>query len=152
MSKTVKIIIFLAFISLALFLIFRNINNASNDMRELPTEEELNEFISVISNSDINTYEVKDISNEQIATIYYNDFKNEVINNSEEIYQKIRNKNTITEDVFNSFRNDLINNYYNNKIVDYSISDSTYTIINSNNQRITFYIETGFNYELELTL
>ena len=152
MGKVLKrgVAVVLAF--LFLFLAFRNITNVSDEVRELPSEEELNEFTSINSKSDVNTYEVKDISDEQLATIYYTDFKNEVVNNPTEVYQNIRNKDEITEDVFNNFRNELTNNYYASKVTSYNINGSTYKIINNNNQTIIFYVDTGFKYELEFSL
>ncbi len=152
MSKVLKIIVVVVFAFLFLFLIFRNITHVSDEVRELPSEEELNEFTSINSKSDVNTYGVKDISNEQLATIYYTDFKNEVVNNSSDVYQKIRNKDEITEEIFNSFRDNLINNYYASKVIDYNINGSTYRITNSDNQTIIFYVDTGFKYELEINL
>mgnify|MGYP001623856579 FL=1 len=152
MDKVLKIGVVVVFAFLFLFLVFRNITNVSDEVRELPSEEELNEFTSINSKSDVNTYEVKDISDEQLATIYYTDFKNEVVNNPTEVYQNIRNKDEITEDVFNNFRNELINNYYASKVTSYNINGSTYKIINNNNQTIIFYVDTGFKYELEFSL
>ena len=152
MGKVLKIGVVVVFAFLFLFLVFRNITNVSDEVRELPSEEELNEFTSINSKSDVNTYEVKDISDEQLATIYYTDFKNEVVNNPKEVYQNIRNKDEITEDVFNNFRNELINNYYASKVTSYNINGSTYKIINNNNQTIIFYVDTGFKYELEFSL
>ena len=152
MNKVFKIGVVVVFAFLFLFLIFRNITHVSDEERELPSEEELNEFTSIISKNEVNTYEVKDISDEQLATIYYTDFKNEVVNNPTEVYQNIRNKDEITEDVFNNFRNELINNYYASKVTSYNINGSTYKIINNNNQTIIFYVDTGFKYELEFSL
>lgn len=152
MSKVLKVIVVVVFAFLFLFLVFRNITHVSDEVRELPSEEELNEFTSINSKSDVNTYGVKDISNEQLATIYYTDFKNEVVNNSSDVYQKIRNKDEITEEIFNSFRDNLINNYYASKVIDYNINGSTYRITNSDNQTIIFYVDTGFKYELEINL
>lgn len=150
MNRVLKIIVFVVCVLLFLFFIFRNITHVSNETRKLPTVEELQEFTSVISNSDVNTYEFKDISDKQLANIYYTDFKNEILNNSEEVYQRIRNKDEITEDTFSNFRNNLINNYYTSKVVDYSIANSTYRIENSEGITIIFYVDTGFKYELEL--
>lgn len=152
MNKVLKIGVVVVFAFLFLFLIFRNITHVSDEERELPSEEELNEFTSIISKNEVNTYEVKDISDEQLATIYYTDFKNEVVNNPTEVYQNIRNKDEITEDVFNNFRNELINNYYASKVTSYNMNGSTYKIINNNNQTIIFYVDTGFKYELEFSL
>ena len=150
MNRVLKIIVFVVGVFLFLFFIFRNITHVSNETRKLPTVEELQEFTSVISNSDVNTYEFKDISDKQLANIYYTDFKNEVLNNSEEVLKRIKNKDEITEDTFSNFRNNLINNYYTSKVVDYSIVNSTYKIENSEGITIVFYVDTGFKYDIEL--
>ncbi len=156
MINKVKVIVLIIMIGLFLFLIFSNFRNVSDSMRELPSEEELNEFNSVSSKNEVNTYEVKDISNEQLATIYYSDFKNEVVNFPDDIYSKIRNKSDITSSVFESFRNELINNYYSNTVSSYNFRNTTngkiLEVTNNYNQKITFYIDSVLNYEIELTL
>ena len=152
MGKNVKIIVFIIFISLIIFLIFYNIRGIEEAERNLPNNDELREFSNVQSKSEANSYEVKDISDKELATIYYNHFKNLVVNDSAEAYKRIRNKDEVSEDAFNTFRNDLINNYYTNKVVDYRITDSLYRITNSNNQVINFYVDAVFKYEVELLL
>lgn len=152
MGKNVKIIVFIIFISLIIFLIFYNIRGIEEAERNLPNNDELREFSNVQSKSEANSYEVKDIPDKEFATIYYNHFKNLVVNDSAEAYKRIRNKDEVSEDAFNTFRNDLINNYYTNKVVDYRITDSLYRITNSNNQVIKFYVDAVFKYEVELLL
>ena len=152
MGKNVKIIVFIIFISLIIFLIFYNIRGIEEAERNLPNNDELREFSNVQSKSEANSYEVKDIPDKELATIYYNHFKNLVVNDSAEAYKRIRNKDEVSEDAFNTFRNDLINNYYTNKVVDYRITDSLYRITNSNNQVINFYVDAVFKDEVELLL
>lgn len=152
MGKTFKIIIFIIFVSLILFLIFSNMRGVEEAERNIPSEEERNQFSNVQSKSDANTYEVKDIPNKELATIYYNHFKDLVVNNSEEAYRRIRNKDAISEEDFNTFRNNLLNNYYSNKVADYRISGSTYRITNSDGDTITFYVDAVLDYEVELLL
>ncbi len=152
MGKNVKIIVFIIFISLIIFLIFYNIRGIEEAERNLPNNDELREFSNVQSKSEANSYEVKDIPDKELATIYYNHFKNLVVNDSAEACKRIRNKDEVSEDAFNTFRNDLINNYYTNKVVDYRITDSLYRITNSNNQVINFYVDAVFKYEVELLL
>lgn len=152
MGKNVKIIVFIIFISLIIFLIFYNIRGIEEAERNLPNNDELREFSNVQSKSEANSYEVKDIPDKELATIYYNHFKNLVVNDSAEAYKRIRNKDEVSEDAFNTFRNDLINNYYTNKVGDYRITDSLYRITNSNNQVINFYVDAVFKYEVELLL
>ena len=152
MGKTFKIVIFIIFVSLILFLIFSNMQGVEEAERNIPSEEERNQFSNVQSKSDANTYEVKDIPNKELATIYYNHFKDLVVNNSEEAYRRIRNKDAISEEDFNIFRNNLLNNYYSNKVANYRISGSTYRITNSDGDTITFYVDAVLDYEVELLL
>ncbi len=152
MGKTFKIVIFIIFVSLILFLIFSNMRGVEEAERNIPSEEERNQFSNVQSKSDANTYEVKDIPNKELATIYYNHFKDLVVNNSEEAYRRIRNKDAISEEDFNIFRNNLLSNYYSNKVADYRISGSTYRITNSEGDTITFYVDAVLDYEVELLL
>lgn len=152
MGKTFKIIIFIIFVALILFLIFSNMQGVEEAERNIPSEEERNQFSNVQSKSDANTYEVKDIPNKELATIYYNHFKDLVVNNSEEAYRRIRNKDIVSLAEFNAFRNNLLSNYYSNKVANYKISGSTYRITNSEGNTITFYVDAVFKYEVELLL
>ena len=152
MGRAFKIVIFIIFVSLILFLIFSNMRGVEEAERNIPSNEERNQFSNVQSKSDANTYEVKDIPNKELATIYYNHFKNLVVNNSEEAYRRVRNKDAISEEDFNTFRNNLLSNYYSNKVADYRISGSTYRITNSDGDTITFYVDAVLDYEVELLL
>ena len=156
MERVIKIVVFIILAVLLLFLILRNISGVEEANRNLPSEEELSEFNNVSSKSSDNSYEVKDIPNKELATIYYNHFKNLVVNDLEGAYKRVRNKDAVLLEDFQMFRADLINNYYSNKVVSYEIrngdNSSTYTIVNSNNQTIIFYVDAVFKYEVELLL
>lgn len=152
MGRAFKIVIFIIFASLILFLIFSNMRGVEEAERNIPSNEERNQFSNVQSKSDANTYEVKDIPNKELATIYYNHFKDLVVNNSQEAYRRIRNKDIVSLDEFNAFRNNLLSNYYSNKVADYRISGSTYRITNSDGDTITFYVDAVLDYEVELLL
>ncbi len=156
MERVIKIVVFIILAILLLFLIFRNISGVEEANRNLPSEEELSEFNNVSSKSSDNSYEVKDIPNKELATIYYNHFKNLVVNDLEGAYKRVRNKDAVLLEDFQMFRADLINNYYSNKVVSYEIrngdNSSIYTIVNSNNQTIIFYVDAVFKYEVELLL
>ncbi len=152
MEKKIKIIVFILFVVLIIFLIFNNMVGIRNADRNLPSSDELSEFSNVQSKSEANSYEVKDIPNKELATIYYNHFKDLVVNNKDEAYSRIRNKDIVSKEDFEIFRNNLINNYYGNKVIEYHITNSTYKITNSNNQVITFYVDAVFKYEVEIKL
>lgn len=150
MEKKIKIIVFIVFVLLLIFLIFNNFRRVDEAERELPSNEELNEFNNVGTKSNANSYEVKDIQDKELATIYYNHFKDLVVNNSEEAYNRVRNKDNVPIEKFNLFRDSLINDYYSSNVSSYRISNNTYTIVNSNNQTITFYVDAVFKYEVEM--
>ena len=150
MEKKIKIGVYIILVALLSFLIFRNFRIVNDVERELPSNEELNEFNNVQSKSNANSYEVKDIPDKELATIYYNHFKNLVVNNSSEAYNRVRNKDNMPIEKFNLFRDSLVNDYYNNKVASYRISDNTYKIVNSNNQTIIFYVDAVYKYEVEL--
>lgn len=156
MEKNIKIVVVTIFALLLIFLIFSNIRGIEKANRTLPSKEELDEFNNVQTKSQANSYEVKDIQDKELATIYYNHFKDLVVNNGDIAYNKIKNKSEITKEEFQNFQNDLINNYYSNKVKKYQIingdKSSTYKIINSNNQTIIFYTDAVLKYEVELFL
>ena len=152
MVRNFKIVIFIIFVSLIIFLIFSNIRSVEEAERSIPSNEEMEKFSNIQTKSDANTYEVKDIPNKELATIYYNHFKNLVVNNSDEAYSSVRNKTGVSVEDFNKFRNDLVSNYYSSKVANYRISGSTYTITNSDGDIITFYVDAVFKYEVELVL
>ena len=156
MTKFFKIFIFLIFSLSLIFIIFRNLGVAEDAKTNEPTEEEINELFSIQTKNSANTYENKDVDEENLITMYYVNFKNEIINNESDAYSKIRNKDEITKEIFNNFRNELINNYYINTVSSYEIrkenGKDVYYITNNYNQTIILYINSIFNYEIELNL
>ena len=117
MVRNVKIIIFIVFVFLIAFFIFRNIRGVEEASRNLPSNEQLEEFSNVSPKSSVNSYEVKDIPDRELATIYYNHFKDLIINNEEEAYKRLRNKDDTTLAKFEELKSSLTNNYYGNKVV-----------------------------------
>lgn len=156
MVKYFKIFVFLIFSLSLIFIIFRNLGVAEDAKTSEPTEEEINELFSIQTKNSANTYENKDVDEENLITMYYVNFKNEIINNESEAYNKIRNKDEITKEIFDNFRNELINNYYINTVSSYEIrkenGKDVYYITNNYNQTIILYINSIFNYEIELNL
>lgn len=154
--KVFKFIIFFIFVSLFCFLIFSNLNFIDDTERNIPSSKELSEFSNISSKSSVNSYNVKDIPDKELATIYYNHFKKLIINNPDEAYNKVRNKKDVTGYSFDNFRTNLENNYYSNKVKEYKIwknkDKSIYKIVNTDNQVITFYVDAVLKYEVELSL
>ena len=156
MAKFFKIFIFLIFSLSLIFIIFRNLGVAEDAKTSEPTEEEVNELFSIQTKNSANTYENKDVDEENLITMYYVNFKNEIINSESDAYSKIRNKDEITKEIFDNFRNELINNYYINTVSSYEIrkenGKDVYYITNNYNQTIILYLNSIFNYEIELNL
>lgn len=152
MVKNFKIIIIIIFIALIIFLIFSNMDRVIEAERNMPSNEEINEFSNIQAKNAANTYEVKSIPDKELATIYYNHYKDLLVNDSEEAYNRIRNKNMISEKEFNEFRDNIINNYYGNKVSEYQIIGSTYRIITNNKDTLVFYVDAVFKYEVELLI
>ncbi len=156
MAKFFKIFIFLIFSLSLIFIIFKNLGVAEDAKTNEPTEEEINELFSIQTKNSANTYENKDVDEENLITMYYVNFKNEIINSESDAYSKIRNKDEITKEIFDNFRNELINNYYINTVSSYEIrkenGKDVYYITNNYNQTIILYINSVFNYEIELNL
>lgn len=154
MVKNAKIIIFIIFVLLIAFLIFRNIRGVEEASRNLPSNEQLEEFSNVSPKSSANSYEVKDIPDRELATIYYNHFKDLVINNEEEAYKRLRNKDDTTLAKYEELKSSINSNYYGNKVESYRISKnserSIYRIVNSDKKTIIFYVDAVFKYEVDI--
>ena len=154
MVRNVKIIIFIIFVFLIAFLIFRNIRGVEEASRNLPSNEQLEEFSNVSFKSSANSYEVKDIPDRELATIYYNHFKDLVINNEEEAYKRLRSKDDTTLAKYEELKSSINSNYYGNKVESYRISKnserSIYRIVNSDKKTIIFYVDAVFKYEVDI--
>ena len=154
MVKNVKIIIFIIFVFLIAFLIFRNIRGVEEASRNLPSNEQLEEFSNVSPKSSANSYEVKDIPDRDLATIYYNHFKDLIINNEEEAYKRLRSKDDTTLAKYEELKSSINSNYYGNKVESYRISKnserSIYRIVNSDKKTIIFYVDAVFKYEVDI--
>lgn len=154
MVKNAKIIIFIIFVLLIAFLIFRNIRGVEEASRNLPSNEQLEEFSNVSPKSSANSYEVKDIPDRELATIYYNHFKDLIINNEEEAYKRLRSKDDTTIAKFEDLKSSINSNYYGNKVESYRISKnserSIYRIVNSDKKTIIFYVDAVFKYEVDI--
>ena len=156
MVRTFKTIVFIIFVVLIIFFITKNVTVINEEMRLLPSEEELEEFINVNTKNEINNYENKDIGTDEMAVIYYTDFKNEVINYSDEMYSRIINKDDITEEVFNNYRSSLLENRYNNYLESYTRKyrdgREVYSIVNNYGETINGYINGVLDYDVELNI
>lgn len=154
MVKNAKIIIFIIFVLLIAFLIFRNIRGVEEASRNLPSNEQLEEFSNVSFKSSANSYEVKDIPDRELATIYYNHFKDLIINNEEEAYKRLRSKDDTTLAKYEELKSSINSNYYGNKVESYRISKnserSIYRIVNSDKKTIIFYVDAVFKYEVDI--
>ena len=156
MVKVFKIIVLILFASSILFLALKNVITVNDEVKNIPTEEELLEFSNIEFKSNANTYEIKNIEDKELATIYYNHFKDLIVNNKEEAYKKIKNKDTLSKEDFEDFAQTIISDYYNTKVSNYVIiknnNNDIYKIKTNKNQTLNFYVKAVFKYEVELLL
>lgn len=150
-----SIFIATAFIILIVFLLFSN--SDSNNNYEEATPEKIKQFETTNSVTEINKYSLKNINNEEIARLYYNDYKNMIVNYPDEAYEKIINKD-ITKDEFLNFREKLMKNYYkyNYKSYSYYVDQRNncyvYNVTDTNNHNFNFKIYSVMQYEVNIAL
>jgi len=144
-----KIILFVVAAMLVLFVVITsNLFTGDNNAKlEKATAEKIEEFDRTNIPSKHNKYAIKSVNHEEMAMIYYNDYKNMIINYPDEAYDLIINIEDITKEEFNNYRDELIVNYHAYKYEKYSYyQDSStnnfvYRIVNSNGDIFTFITE-----------
>ena len=153
--KDIKVVfIATAFIIMFVFVLFQNDNNNNY---EVATPDNIKQFDTTNVMTENNKYQLKNLSKEEIARLYYNDYKNMIVNYADEAYEKILNKN-IAKDEFLGFREKLMNNYYNYNYKSYSYyidqekNCYVYNITDSMNHNFTFEIYSVMQYEVNIAL
>ena len=125
---------------------------------EKATEEKINEFDITNELSKENKYSVKSVVPEEMAKMYYNDYKNMIINYPDEAYEIILNKEDFSEEDFQNYRNQLINDYYSNSYSTYSYYQEqttncyVYRVTNNKGETFTFKTYAVMNYGVNISL
>ena len=116
------------------------------------------EFDITHETTQYNQYSIKNIEHEEMAKIYYNDYKNMIINYQNEAYSLIINKEDISKEDFLNYRNQLLQDYYNYNYLTYSYyqeqttGNFVYRVTNNKKETFTFKTHAVMNYEVDITL
>lgn len=151
---------------IAAIIIFVLYGFISEDAREITYKNKLEqqekayqeEFDITNEPSDYNRYSIKNVEHEEMAKIYYNDYKNMIINYQNEAYSLIINKEEISKEEFLNYRDQIIQDYYNYNYVTYSYyqeqttGNYVYRVTNNKNETFTFKTHAVMNYEVDITL
>lgn len=111
---------------------------------KLVPEKEYNYVLNNIIDNGYNRYKIKDVSDEKIAMLYYDDFRLKVLNNDEQLENIITNNNILKpEDIDDS----IIKSYKIEKNTDKMII----YVRNNDNIVFTFYVEGILNYTVKVS-
>ena len=153
--KDIRVIFIAA--ACVIIIVFSIFTKTDNNKYEEATVDKIKQFDTTNDMTEINKYSLKNISTEEIARLYYNDYKAMIVNYSDEAFEKILNKN-ISKDEFLGFREKIMNNYYkyNYKSYSYYLDQENdcyvYNITDSMNNNFTFKIYSVMQYEVELVI
>ncbi|MBQ7104821.1 MAG: hypothetical protein IJN90_03090 [Bacilli bacterium] len=120
---------------LLLFGLFTYNENASSEKREKIIKEKTEAVDTTNEPSEVNIYSVKSVNQEEMAKLYYYDYKNLIVNFEDEAYAMIENSDVITKASFMDYRNQLMSDYYNYNFESFSYYKETTT--NSYVYRVT---------------
>ena len=95
-----------------------NSNNVNKNL-EAVTSENVKAFDLTNELSETNKYAIKNVSGEEIATMYYNDYKSMIVNFPDEAYEMLYNDN-VSKDEFLNLREKLLKDYYSYSYKSYS--------------------------------
>lgn len=107
-------------------------------------EKEYNYELNDIIDNGYNRYKIREVSDEKIAMLYYDDFRLKVLNNDEQLENIITNNNTLKPEEIDK-----------SKIKTYKIEKNTdkmtIYVRNNNNIVFTFYVEGILNYTVKVS-
>lgn len=156
--KTAILFVIAAIIVLFVFITTNLFKDDSSAKFEKATQEKIAEIDVTNEPTESNKYSLKSINREEMAMIYYNDFKNMIINFPDEAYQLIINTEDISEEEFNSYRGELLFNIYEYNYQKYSYyQDSStnnfvYRVVNMKGETFTFHTDGVMRYAVNITL
>lgn len=156
--KTVILFVVASIIVLFVFITTNLFKDDRSAKFEKATKEKIEEIDVTNNPTDSNKYSLKSINREEMAIIYYNDFKNMIINFPDEAYQLIINNEDISEEEFNSYRDELLFDIYDYNYQKYSYyQDSStnnyvYRVVNTKGETFTFHTNGVMRYAVNITL
>lgn len=144
--------------AIIIFVLFGFLSQTTPDTNyEKATKDNTIQFDTTNEVTAVNKYVVKDIEAQEMAKIYYNDYKSMIINYPDEAYDIITTEDITTEE-FDNYRNELINNYYSYEYDKYSYyveptsNLEVYTVTDTNGIVFSFKIHSVMQYEVNIEL
>jgi len=124
---------------------------------EKANKDNIKQFDITNNANSVNQYSLKNIETENMAKLYYNDYKNMIINYPDEAYKIITDKQLSKEEFLN-YRDKLINNYYVYEYKTYShyiepeTTNEVYTIIDNEGTIFTIKVFSVMQYEVSIKI
>ena len=143
-------------ISLIAFAFF-SYNTNNNKNYEEATKEKIEAFNVTNEVNVDNKYSLKNIEDKEIASLYYNDYKNMIVNFPDEAYEMLTNKN-ISKDEFLNLREKIIKNYYSYSYNNHTSYEDTknncmvYRVADNQGKVFVFRVYATMQYEVNITL
>lgn len=155
-----KVVLTFAIIILAIYITIFYLFTKSDTTTKIENEKNklAEEFNVTSSINSYNKYSVKSINQEELANLYFNDFKNLIVNYPDEAYSLVTNKEKLTKERFLEYRDELINFYYGYNLESYSSYNESekgtnvFRIIDSADNVFTFKIYYIMNYDVSIDL
>lgn len=148
------VLIFLL-IALSLNSIFKKDYSAE---KEAALQEKIEEFDTTNDVTEENKYSVKSINHEEMARLYFNDYKNMIVNYPDEAYDIIINSDEISKEDFLEYRDQILSDYYNYNYASYSYYQElttncyVYRVTNNNGEIFTFKTQAVMIYQVNITI
>ena len=160
MKKNNKIRIVFMVTAVIIFVVFGiftyNSNNVNKNL-EAVTSENVKAFDLTNELSETNKYAIKNISGEEIATMYYNDYKSMIVNFPDEAYEMLYNDN-VSKDEFLNLREKLLKDYYSYSYKSYSSYEDKknkcmiYKVADNKGKVFVFRVYAVMQYEVNIAL
>ncbi len=131
-------------------------NNINRNLEEV-TKENVKAFDITNSLTETNKYAIKNVSGEEIATMYYNDYKSMIVNFPDEAYEMLYNNN-VSKDEFLNLREKLLKDYYSYSYKSYSSYKDTknkctvFKVADTKGKVFVFRVYATMQYEVNIAL
>ncbi len=108
----------------------------------------------LIQKNNHNIFEYLNVNDQTIATIYFNEYKNNLMHNPEYIYERIslgtKEKYFSTIDKFNNYIKDNTEEILNSSVTEYTKSGPSYLIVDNYKNEYTFRINKIMDYTISI--
>ena len=132
--------------------------NAAQEKREKIIKEKTEIVDTTNEPTIINTYSIKSVNQEEMAKLYYYDYKNLIVNFANEAYGLIQNSDEISKETFMEYRDKLMSDYYNYNFERFSYYQDTttngyvYRVITTQGETFSFKTSAVMQYKVNIEL